>query len=143
MDNQENVELKNAGLKVTAPRIKILQLLEKHTDKRHFSAEDVYKILLKEDGDIGLATVYRVLTQFEAAGLVTRHHFEGGNSVFELDNSGHHDHLVCVKCSKVDEFEDEFIEKRQREIADSLGYELTDHNFYLYGYCSVCRKTPA
>jgi Fur family ferric uptake transcriptional regulator len=143
MENQENVELKNAGLKVTAPRIKILQLLEKHTDKRHFSAEDVYKILLQEDGDIGLATVYRVLTQFEAAGLVTRHHFEGGNSVFELDNGGHHDHLLCVKCGKVDEFEDEFIESRQREIAASLGYELTDHNFYLYGYCSACRKNPA
>jgi Fur family ferric uptake transcriptional regulator len=106
MDNQENVELKNAGLKVTVPRMKILQLLEKHADKRHFSAEDIYKILLSENEDIGLATVYRVLTQFEAAGLVTRHHFEGGNSVFELDNGGHHDHLVCVKCGKVDEFQD-------------------------------------
>jgi Fur family ferric uptake transcriptional regulator len=143
MENQENVELKNAGLKVTAPRIKILQLLEKHADKRHFSAEDVYKILLQEDGDIGLATVYRVLTQFETAGLVTRHHFEGGNSVFELDNGGHHDHLVCVKCGKVDEFQDEFIEKRQREIAEKLGYELTDHNFYLYGFCGDCRKAKA
>ncbi len=143
MDNQENVELKNAGLKVTAPRMKILQLLEKQADKRHFSAEDIYKILLSENEDIGLATVYRVLTQFEAAGLVTRHHFEGGNSVFELDNGGHHDHLVCVKCSKVDEFQDEFIEKRQREIADSLGYELTDHNFYLYGFCGACRKPKA
>ncbi|MDD5214995.1 MAG: ferric iron uptake transcriptional regulator [Methylococcales bacterium] len=143
MENQENVELKNAGLKVTIPRIKILQLLEKNADKRHFSAEDVYKILLQEDGDIGLATVYRVLTQFEAAGLVTRHHFEGGNSVFELDNGEHHDHLVCVKCGKVDEFEDEFIEKRQREIAEKLGYELTDHNFYLYGFCGDCRKPKA
>ena len=143
MDNQENVELKNAGLKVTAPRMKILQLLEKQADKRHFSAEDIYKILLSENEDIGLATVYRVLTQVEAAGLVTRHHFEGGNSVFELDNGGHHDHLVCVKCSKVDEFQDEFIEKRQREIADSLGYELTDHNFYLYGFCGACRKPKA
>ena len=143
MDNQENVELKNAGLKVTAPRMKILQLLEKQADKRHFSAEDIYKILLSENEDIGLATVYRVLTQFEAAGLVTRHHFEGGNSVFELDNGGHHDHLVCVKCSKVDEFQDEFIEKRQHEIADSLGYELTDHNFYLYGFCGACRKPKA
>lgn len=140
MDNQENVELKNAGLKVTVPRMKILQLLEKHADKRHFSAEDIYKILLSENEDIGLATVYRVLTQFEAAGLVTRHHFEGGNSVFELDNGGHHDHLVCVKCGKVDEFHDEFIEKRQREIADSLGYELTDHNFYLYGFCGACHE---
>lgn len=143
MENQENLELKNAGLKVTAPRIKILQLLEKHADKRHFSAEDVYKILLREDGDIGLATVYRVLTQFEAAGLVTRHHFEGGNSVFELDTGEHHDHLVCVKCGKVDEFEDELIENRQREIAKQFGYELTDHNFYLYGYCGACRKPTA
>lgn len=143
MENQENVELKNAGLKVTAPRIKILQILEKHNNKRHFSAEDVYRILLQEDGDIGLATVYRVLTQFEAAGLVTRHHFEGGNSVFELDNGRHHDHLVCVKCGKVDEFHDELIETRQREIADNLGYELTDHNFNLYGFCGVCRKSKA
>lgn len=144
MENQENYELKNAGLKVTAPRIKILQLLEKYqAEKRHFSAEELYKILLHEDSDIGLATVYRVLTQFEAAGLVTRHHFEGGNSVFELDNGGHHDHLVCVKCGKVDEFHDEMIENRQREIAERFGYELTDHNFYLYGYCKVCRKPKA
>ncbi len=143
MENQENVELKNAGLKVTVPRIKILQILEKQAHDRHFSAEKLYKILLSENEDIGLATVYRVLTQFEAAGLVTRHHFEGNNSVFELDDGGHHDHLVCVKCGKVDEFQDEFIEKRQREIADSLGYELTDHNFYLYGFCGVCRKPKA
>jgi Fur family transcriptional regulator, ferric uptake regulator len=143
VQNQENIELKNAGLKVTVPRMKILHLLEKQVTKRHFSAEDIYKILLFENEDIGLATVYRVLTQFEAAGLVTRHHFESGNSVFELDNGGHHDHLVCVKCGKVDEFQDEFIEKRQNEIADRLGYELTDHNFYLYGFCGECRKLKA
>jgi Fur family ferric uptake transcriptional regulator len=143
MENQENYELKNAGLKVTVPRIKILQILEKQVHDRHFSAEKLYKILLSENEDIGLATVYRVLTQFEAAGLVTRHHFEGGNSVFELDNGTHHDHLVCVKCGKVDEFKDELIENRQREIADNLGYELTDHNFYLYGFCSECRKPKA
>ena len=143
MQNQENIELKNAGLKVTVPRMKILHLLEKQVTKRHFSAEDIYKILLLENEDIGLATVYRVLTQFEAAGLVTRHHFESGNSVFELDNGGHHDHLVCVKCGTVDEFQDEFIEKRQNEIADRLGYELTDHNFYLYGFCGECRKLKA
>lgn len=143
MENQENYELKNAGLKVTVPRIKILQILEKQVNERHLTAEKVYKILLSENEDIGLATVYRVLTQFEAAGLVTRHHFEGGNSVFELDDGGHHDHLVCVKCGKVDEFHDELIEARQREIADSLGYELTDHNFYLYGFCSTCRKPKA
>jgi Fur family ferric uptake transcriptional regulator len=143
VENQENHELKNAGLKITAPRIKILQILEKQANERHFTAEKLYKILLSENEDIGLATVYRVLTQFEAAGLVTRHHFEGGNSVFELDNGGHHDHLVCVKCGKVDEFQDEFIESRQREIAESFGYELTDHNFYLYGFCSNCRKLPS
>ncbi len=143
MENQENYELKNAGLKVTVPRIKILQILEKQVHDRHFSAEKLYKILLSENEDIGLATVYRVLTQFEAAGLVTRHHFESGNSVFELDDGGHHDHLVCVTCGKVDEFQDEFIEKRQREIAENLGYELTDHNFYLYGFCSDCRKPKA
>ena len=143
MQNQENVDLKNAGLKVTVPRVKILQILEKHIHNRHFSAEKLYKILLSENEDIGLATVYRVLTQFEAAGLVTRHHFESGNSVFELDNGGHHDHLVCVKCGKVDEFQDELIEIRQREIAERLGYELTDHNFYLYGFCGACRKPKA
>ena len=143
MQNQENVDLKNAGLKVTVPRVKILQILEKQIHNRHFSAEKLYKILLSENEDIGLATVYRVLTQFEAAGLVTRHHFESGNSVFELDNGGHHDHLVCVKCGKVDEFKDEFIEIRQREIAERLGYELTDHNFYLYGFCGACRKPKA
>ena len=143
MNNQENIELKNAGLKVTVPRLKILHLLEKQAAKRHFSAEEIYKILLSENEDIGLATVYRVLTQFEAAGLVSRHYFESENYVFELDNGGHHDHLVCVKCGKVDEFQDEFIEKRQREIADSLGYELTDHNFYLYGFCGECRKLKA
>ncbi|MEI7840910.1 MAG: ferric iron uptake transcriptional regulator [Methylococcaceae bacterium] len=143
MQNQENVDLKNAGLKVTVPRVKILQILEKQIHNRHFSAEKLYKILLSENEDIGLATVYRVLTQFEAAGLVTRHHFESGNSVFELDNGGHHDHLVCVKCGKVDEFQDELIEIRQREIAERLGYELTDHNFYLYGFCGACRKPKA
>ena len=139
----ETQDLRNVGLKVTLPRVKILQILEKQINVRHLTAEQVYKILLSEDEEIGLATVYRVLTQFEAAGLVTRHHFEGGNSVFELDNGGHHDHLVCVKCGKVDEFQDEFIEKRQHEIAENLGYELTDHNFYLYGFCGKCRKPKA
>lgn len=143
MENAKNHDLKNAGLKVTAPRIKILQILEKQVNERHLTAEKVYKILLSENEDIGLATVYRVLTQFEAAGLVTRHHFEGGNSVFELDNGGHHDHLVCVKCGKVDEFQDELIEIRQREIAERLNYELTDHNFYLYGFCGACRESKA
>lgn len=136
----ESQDLRNAGLKVTLPRVKILEILEKQTHERHLSAEQVYKILLSENEDIGLATVYRVLTQFEAAGLVARHHFEGGNSVFELDHGSHHDHMVCIKCGKVDEFTDEIIEARQKEIALSLGYELKDHSLYLYGICANCKK---
>jgi Fur family ferric uptake transcriptional regulator len=137
----ETQDLRNAGLKVTLPRLKILEILEKQVDEHHLTAEKVYKILLSEDEDIGLATVYRVLTQFEAAGLVTRHHFEGGNSVFELAKGDHHDHILCMKCGKVDEFTDELIEARQKEIAQNLGYELTDHSLYLYGYCAACRKS--
>lgn len=137
----ESQDLRNAGLKVTLPRVKILEILEKQTSDRHLTAEQVYKILLSENEDIGLATVYRVLTQFEAAGLVARHHFEGGNSVFELDHGAHHDHIVCMKCGKVDEFTDEIIESRQKEIARSLGYELTDHSLYLYGVCVKCKKS--
>jgi Fur family transcriptional regulator, ferric uptake regulator len=136
----ETHDLRNAGLKVTLPRVKILEILEKQVE-HHLTAEKVYKILLSEDEEIGLATVYRVLTQFEAAGLVTRHHFEGGNSVFELAKGDHHDHILCMKCGKVDEFTDEFIEARQKEIAQRLGYELTDHGLYLYGYCPKCRKS--
>lgn len=116
-------------------------MLEKKRDSdRHLTAEDVYKILLRQGEEIGLATVYRVLTQFEAAGLVKRHHFEGSNSVFELNRGDHHDHILCVKCGKVDEFKDEFIEKRQREVASQLNYSLTDHCLYLYGFCSKCRN---
>ena len=137
----ESQDLRNAGLKVTLPRVKILEILEKQTSDRHLSAEQVYKMLLSENEDIGLATVYRVLTQFEAAGLVARHHFEGGNSVFELDHGAHHDHIVCMKCGKVDEFTDDLIESRQKEIAQRLGYELTDHSLYLYGYCAACKKS--
>jgi Fur family ferric uptake transcriptional regulator len=128
-------------LKVTLPRVKILQILENQATDRHLTAEQVYKILLSEDEEIGLATVYRVLTQFEAAGLVTRHHFEGGNSVFELSDGDHHDHILCIKCGKVDEFSDDSIEVRQKEIAQRLGYELTAHGLYLYGYCPKCRKS--
>ena len=135
----ETNDLRNAGLKVTLPRVKILEILEKQTDERHLSAEKVYKILLSENEEIGLATVYRVLTQFETAGLVTRHHFEGGNSVFELNEGSHHDHIVCVKCGKVGEFTDAVIEKRQSDIAKKLGYELTDHSLYLYGFCAKCK----
>ena len=134
----ESSELRKAGLKVTLPRMKILDILE-NTSSRHQSAEDVYKALLDTGEDIGLATVYRVLTQFEAAGLVTRHHFEGGHSVFELNEGSHHDHIVCVKCGKVDEFIDETIEKRQQAIAKGLGYELTDHCLYMYGICKKCQ----
>ena len=133
-------DLRNAGLKVTLPRVKILEILEKQTEERHLTAEKVYKILLSENEEIGLATVYRVLTQFEAAGLVTRHHFEGGNSVFELNKGSHHDHIVCIKCGKVDEFTDSVIEKHQEDIAEKLGYELTDHSLYLYGICSSCKQ---
>ncbi|MFZ2450278.1 MAG: ferric iron uptake transcriptional regulator [Methylovulum miyakonense] len=136
----ESHDLRSAGLKVTLPRVKILQILEKQINERHLTAEKVYKILLSENEEIGLATVYRVLTQFEAAGLVTRHHFEGGNSVFELSTADHHDHIMCMKCGKVDEFSDDVIEARQKEIADKLGYELTDHGLYLYGFCPQCRK---
>ncbi len=136
----ESSDLRNVGLKVTLPRVKILEILERQTDDRHLSAEKVYKILLSEDEEIGLATVYRVLTQFEAAGLVTRHHFEGGNSVFEMNKGSHHDHIVCMKCGKVDEFTDSVIEKHQEEIAEKLGYELTDHSLYLYGICSQCKQ---
>ena len=137
----ESNELRNVGLKVTLPRVKILEILEKQTVERHLSAEKVYKILLADNEEIGLATVYRVLTQFETAGLVTRHHFEGGNSVFELNRGIHHDHIVCMKCGKVDEFTDSVIEKRQVDIAEKLGYTLTDHSLYLYGICSDCKKT--
>lgn len=136
----ETQELRDVGLKVTLPRLKILEIMERETDERHLSAEQVYKILLSENEEIGLATIYRVLTQFEDARLVTRHHFEGGNSVFELNKGQHHDHVVCVKCGKVDEFTDEVIESRQSMIAKQLGYELTDHSLYLYGLCSECQN---
>ena len=136
----ENQDLRNAGLKVTLPRVKILQILEGSKDK-HFSAEDVYKALIEADEDVGLATVYRVLTQFEAAGLVMRHHFEGGHSVFELNSDDHHDHIVCTKCGKGDEFFDEVIEQQQDKIADKLGFEITDHSLYIYGLCPSCQKT--
>ena len=134
----EEQGLKDAGLKITAPRLKILQLLES-TSVRHVSAEDVYKLLLENGEEIGLATVYRVLTQFEDAGLVARHHFEGGHSVFELSPDQDHDHIVCVKCGKVEEFNDVEIERRQKMIAESLGFELTDHDLNMYGLCPLCR----
>jgi Fur family ferric uptake transcriptional regulator len=136
----ESSELRKAGLKVTLPRVKILDILEQ-SSSRHHSAEDVYKALLESGEDIGLATVYRVLTQFESAGLVTRHHFEGGHSVFELNQGTHHDHILCVKCGRVDEFVDETIEARQKAIAAELGYEMTDHCLYMYGICMNCKNS--
>lgn len=135
----ESQDLRKAGLKVTLPRMKILEVLET-SGARHFSAEDVYKALLEQGEEIGLATVYRVLTQFESAGLVTRHHFDTGHSVFELDQGDHHDHILCVRCGKVDEFVDETIERRQREIAEKAGFEMTDHCLYIYGICNKCRS---
>ena len=128
----ENQELRKAGLKVTLPRVKILQILES-SDNKHMSAEDVYKALIDGDQDVGLATVYRVLTQFETAGLVTRHYFEGGHSVFELESGEHHDHLVCMETGKVIEFQNDTIEALQEKIAEELGFELVDHNLVLYG----------
>lgn len=132
----ENQELRNAGLKVTLPRVKIYQILEKAGEGDHFSAEDIYKLLLEQNEDVGLATVYRVLTQFEAAGLVSRHHFEGGHSVFELTQDEQHDHIVCVKCGKVREFSDPALKERQDQIAQELGFKITDRTLYLYGECA-------
>ena len=124
-------ELRKAGLKITLPRLKILEILE-GAKSRHLSAEDLYKDLLQSGEDIGLATVYRVLTQFEAAGLVTRHNFEGGHSVFELDDGDHHDHMVCVETGDVIEFVNDEIERLQHDIAEQFGYELLDHSLVLY-----------
>ncbi|PID60828.1 MAG: ferric iron uptake transcriptional regulator [Gammaproteobacteria bacterium] len=125
-------DLRRAGLKVTLPRLNILELLEQ-AEEHHMSAEDVYRSLHEQGGDISLATVYRVLTQFEAAGLVTRHHFDGGQALFELDTGDNHDHIVCVRSGKVSEFKDEKIEKRLHEIAAELGYTLNEHKIILYG----------
>jgi Fur family ferric uptake transcriptional regulator len=138
----ENQQIKQAGLKVTLPRVKILNVLENNA-QRHLSAEDVYKELLSTGEEIGLATVYRVLTQFEGAGLVCRHHFEGGQSVFELNRGGHHDHLVCIKCGAVVEFVEEVIEERQRAIAQRHGFTIEDHSLVIYGLCPECQRTQA
>lgn len=135
----ESLELRKAGLKITAPRLKIFNILE-NSVTRHISAEEVYKQLLEAGEDVGLATVYRVLTQFEAAGLVIRHHFDTGHAVFELDQGEHHDHLVCIKCGHVEEFVDDTIEKRQQEIAQNLNFRITDHCLYLYGVCQHCQN---
>lgn len=129
--SSENAELRKVGLKVTLPRVKIFSILENATE-HHLSAEDVYKKLLEQGDDVGLATVYRVLTQFETAGLVLRHNFEGGHAVFEMASEEHHDHIVCTETGKVIEFFDEVIEERQKIIAAEHGYEIVDHSLTLY-----------
>ena len=128
-------ELKSSGLKATLPRIKILEIFQR-SQRRHMTAEDVYKALLVEDADIGLATVYRVLMQFEQAGLLTRSNFESGKSVFEINEGQHHDHLVCLTCGRVEEFFDAAIEQRQRTVALSRGFELQEHSLALYARCT-------
>lgn len=135
----ESRDLRKAGLKVTVPRTRVLEVLEQHTasGSRHLSAEDVYRALLDAGDDIGLATVYRVLTQFEEAGLVRRHHFEGGQSMFELDDEPH-DHIVCVNCGAIEEFHDPVVAERQRRIAAERGYEIADQALVIYGLCRNC-----
>ena len=131
----KSTNLKNMGLKATGPRLKILELFEK-AEVRHLTADDVYRLLLSENIDIGLATVYRVLTQFEQAGLLERHHFESGKAVFEIKAGQHHDHLVCINCGRVEEFFDEEIERRQKKIAKDRGFVIQEHALYLYAECS-------
>ncbi len=128
-------ELKSTGLKATMPRLKILDVFQKGS-QRHMTAEDVFRVLLEERSDIGLATVYRVLTQFEQAGLLTRSHFESGKSVFELNEGQHHDHLVCLDCGRVEEFYDPEIEKRQHDVARAKGFDIADHALSLYAHCT-------
>lgn len=143
--HNQSAELKQAGLKATGPRMKILEIFQEATAKgrRHLSADDVYKELLAENMDIGLATVYRVLTQFEAAGFLIRRHFESDYATFELDDGYHHDHLVCTRCGKVEEFVDHDIEDRQNQIADRFGFKLESHSLSLYGLCAACQKKEA
>ena len=133
-------ELRDVGLKVTVPRMKVLRILE-NADPHHMSAENVYKALMEQGEDVGLATVYRVLTQFETAGLVRRHNFEGGHSVYELDQGEHHDHLVCAKCGFVAEFFDETIETQQKVVAERLGFTMSDHDHTIYGVCKTCQDS--
>ena len=131
-------ELKSTGLKATLPRLKILEIFQKGA-QRHMTAEDVFRVLLEERSDIGLATVYRVLTQFEQAGILLRSHFESGKAVYELNEGKHHDHLVCLQCGRVEEFYDAEIEKRQQRIARERGFEISEHALYLYADCTKPR----
>ena len=136
-------DLKNAGLKATVPRMRILEIFQKAQEsetQRHLSAEDIYKQLVSENVDIGLATVYRVLTQFEAAGIIMRHYFGNDRATYEMDDGQHHDHIDCTRCGRVEEFVDKEIEKRQKMIAEQLGFELEGHALSMYGICSDCRK---
>lgn len=134
-----SAELRKAGLKATLPRLKILAILEA-AEHPHMTAEDVYQRLLKDGVEVGLATVYRVLTQFEQAGLVMRHNFEGGRSVFEINQGGHHDHMVCMECGRVFEFYDPAIEERQRRVAEKAGFVIDDHTLHMYGVCEGMRR---
>lgn len=139
-------ELKNVGLKATAPRMRILEIFQKAHETevgRHLSAEDVYKQLVAENIDVGLATVYRVLTQFEAAGLIVRHYFGNDRATYEMDDGAHHDHIVCTRCGRVEEFVDREIERRQNQIAQRMGFTLEDHSLSLYGICADCQKKLA
>lgn len=131
----EPKELKNVGLKATLPRLKVLAIFE-NSQQRHLSADDVYRILLTSGEDVGLATVYRVLTQFEQAGLLVRHHFESDKAVFELNQGGHHDHIVCMQCGHVEEFCDEEIEARQRQAASERGFSIREHSLHIYADCT-------
>jgi len=136
-------ELKSTGLKATLPRLKIMEIFQKGT-QRHMTAEDVFRVLLEERSDIGLATVYRVLTQFEQAGLLNRNHFETGKAIFELNAGSHHDHLVCLDCGRVEEFYDEAIEERQNAIAKERGFKIAEHALAIYGNCTktACPHRP-
>ena len=136
-----SAKLKEAGLKITLPRVKILEILESNQGQ-HASAEDIYKMLMERGEEIGVATIYRVLTQCEQAGLVNRLQFAGDRSVFEIRVDDHHDHIVCVRCGHVEEFNDEVIEKRQQEVASEAGFTIEDHSMVLYGLCENCQNTP-
>jgi Fur family ferric uptake transcriptional regulator len=142
----DNQELRKAGLKVTVPRVRVLEILEQSRDARgqpHLTAEDIYRELIASGSEIGLATVYRVLAQFETAGLVHRHHFESGQAQFELNRGAHHDHIVCVQCGKVEEFVDDVIEDRQQRIARQRDFDLQDHSLVLYANCLRCDREEA
>lgn len=132
---EEHIQLKKTGLKATLPRIKILDIFAS-SKERHLSAEDIYKIMINTSEEIGLATIYRVLTQFEQAGILIRHHFESDKAVFELNENSHHDHIVCLQCGHVEEFRNDHIEKLQVEVAESLGFKIIEHSLYIYGDCS-------